>query len=221
MPVRRFNDGTYHVEGDLVLASKDRQFFTFKNVLPLLKILGGKNVIFVSPMPRFLYEPCCGDDDHTTNRLDPEYEEEMRRSLNECRCNIKSFLFSNQVKTRVIDPSPVLPHHDADGEDIWGGDPVHPLPQGYRAIVDLLLAEFATFNTGSKKRPCSEGGGSLAKKPREAQRRPAWVEEDTSTAIRNEWSPWRGQRGGRGGQYRGRGAAHRGRDSRGKWRGKF
>jgi hypothetical protein len=172
MPVCRFNDGSYHVEGDLVLASKERQFFNFKNVLLILKTLGGKNVIFVSPMPRLLYEQCCGDDNHTTNRLDLEYEEELRRNLNECGCNNKSFLFSNQVKARVIDPSPpVLPHHDVDGEDIRGGDPVYPLPQGYCAILDLLTAKFSSFNTGSKKRLNMEGGGSLSKKPKEAQRR--------------------------------------------------
>jgi hypothetical protein len=45
LPIRQFINGEYHVEGDLVLAGKDRLYMFFKNTLPLLKLLEGHKVI--------------------------------------------------------------------------------------------------------------------------------------------------------------------------------
>jgi hypothetical protein len=39
LPIRRFPDGHYHIEGDLVLASKERLFMYFRNSLPIFKLL--------------------------------------------------------------------------------------------------------------------------------------------------------------------------------------
>ncbi len=39
LPIRRYVTGQFHVEGDLVLASKERLFMFFKNALPLLRLL--------------------------------------------------------------------------------------------------------------------------------------------------------------------------------------
>jgi hypothetical protein len=39
LPIRRYVNGVFHIEGDLILAGKDRQFMTFQNIEPLLQIL--------------------------------------------------------------------------------------------------------------------------------------------------------------------------------------
>jgi hypothetical protein len=51
LPIRQYGNGEFHVEGDLVLASKDRLYMFFKNALPLLKLLEGLRVVFLTPLP--------------------------------------------------------------------------------------------------------------------------------------------------------------------------
>jgi hypothetical protein len=52
LPIRKYDNGEFHVKADLVLASKVWLFMFFKNVLPLLRLLEGLKVIFLAPLPR-------------------------------------------------------------------------------------------------------------------------------------------------------------------------
>jgi hypothetical protein len=70
LPIRQYGNGEFHVEGDLVLAGKDRLNMFFRNALPLLKLLEGLRVVFLTPLPRYLLEGCCEVDDHAPNRFD-------------------------------------------------------------------------------------------------------------------------------------------------------
>jgi hypothetical protein len=45
LPIRQFINGEFHVEGDLVLAEKDRLFMFFKITLLLLRLLEGRHQI--------------------------------------------------------------------------------------------------------------------------------------------------------------------------------
>jgi hypothetical protein len=62
-----------------VLASKERQIMFFNNCIPVYKLLE-KFVVFLSPMPRYLYSGCCVREDHAPNRLQDGFEEEMRKA---------------------------------------------------------------------------------------------------------------------------------------------
>jgi hypothetical protein len=141
IPVRRYIDGEFHVEGDLVLASKERQYLMLEYILPLLQAVGIRNIILVTPGPRYLYESCCALEEHAPNRMDKSFEETLRSSLRECRLNFKTFCFTHNIKAKVVDPSPVLTLTDKDGEDVWGVEPVHPLLHGFRLLVDMLETE--------------------------------------------------------------------------------
>jgi hypothetical protein len=39
LPIRKYTTGEYHIEGDLVLASKERLFMYFKNCINIFKLL--------------------------------------------------------------------------------------------------------------------------------------------------------------------------------------
>jgi hypothetical protein len=84
LPIRRYPDGAFHVEGELVLAGKDRQFLVFNILKPVLQKLHGRNVVFVTPGPRYL-EGCCDEIEHASNRFDEGFEDGLRRCLAECR----------------------------------------------------------------------------------------------------------------------------------------
>ncbi len=64
LPIRRYPTGDFHIEGELVLASKERLFMYFKNCLPFFKLLEKLTVYFLSPLPRHLYVSCCLREDH-------------------------------------------------------------------------------------------------------------------------------------------------------------
>ncbi len=73
LPIRKYDNGEFHVKADLVLASKVWLFMFFKNVLPLLRLLEGLKVIFLAPLPRYLQENCCNANNHVPNRYDESF----------------------------------------------------------------------------------------------------------------------------------------------------
>ncbi len=81
LPIRQLVNGEFHVEGDLLLTSKERLYMFFKNTLPLLRLLEGLKVIFLTPLPRYLLEGCCDADDHAPNRYEERFEASLGKDL--------------------------------------------------------------------------------------------------------------------------------------------
>jgi len=221
LPIRRYGNGEFHVEGDLVLASKDRLYMFFKNALPLLKLLEGLIVIFLTPLPRYLQEGCCEADDHAPNRFDDGFEAGLRKGLMEIRGYFKDFLFTNNLRFKILNPGMCVPTTDASGDPLWGEDPVHPLYGGYDAIMDAVLYEADSMCAGGKR--AGEDIAPPSKKPRTEVARPRWVESKQTPVVmhggyvnsgggRQQFEQRGGPRGGmRGGQRGGFRGGFRGR----------
>jgi len=199
LPVVQFANGEYHVVGDLVLVGKERLLMYFKNALPIFKLLEGRNVIFLTPLPRYMYTGCCASPEHAPNRvMDEAFEESLRKGLSEMRSHFKDFLFTNNIRNfKLLNPGLCVPEKDEDGEPLWGEDPVHPLYGGYERIADLIVKEAETFGARGQKRP-GESAESHSKRPR-LEQRPSWVGNPNSQPLLY----------GYGAQNRGRGG-HRG-----------
>jgi hypothetical protein len=215
LPIRQFINGEFHVEGDLVLAGKDRLFMFFKNTLPLLRLLEGRKVIFLIPLPRYISAGCCEEDDHAPNRGDPGFEAQIRSGLAEIRGHFKDFLFTQNLKFKILNPGLCVPLLSEDGDPLWSDeDPVHPLYNGYEAIVDLVEQEADSLRAGKKR-----AGGDIAppaKKPRTEVPRPRWVEQaGTSSVMHGGYEasggrPWFRPRGFGRGRFRRAGGGNRG-----------
>jgi hypothetical protein len=217
VPVQRCSDNRFHVEGDLGVASKERQQRIFLVIEPLLRLLDKLKVILVTPMPRWLYESCCESADHAANRTEDGFEEKMRAALREFRINFKNFAFLKNFRIKVLDPSPCLPLVDDNGEDVWGSDPMHPLPQEFRLLVDMFETEIENLQGKARKR-----AGSILQPPPKRTKpaiRPAWISQQTATAVRRDYGG--GERGGRGRPYRGRGGRFGGGIRGGRGRGSY
>jgi hypothetical protein len=120
--IRRWVNKEFHVEGELTLATQEGQAIMLENLEPLFDLLRNRIVVFVTPMPRYLYVSCCAREDHATNRTKEDFEEELRQSLGEFRLNTKKLLFLKNHRFKILDPSPALPLVDKDGENVWGQD---------------------------------------------------------------------------------------------------
>ncbi len=116
----------------------------------------------------------------------------MQAALREFRINIKNFAFLKNFRLKVLDPSPCLPLVDDSGEDVWGSDPVHPLPHGFRLLVDMFETEIEQLQGKSRKR-----AGSTLQPPSKRSKpaaRPAWISQQTATAVSQERVRRRGAR---------------------------
>jgi hypothetical protein len=199
--ISKYPDGEYHVEGDLILVAKDWQFMVFKILLPILRLLEGMKVIFVTLMPLFLEVWCCDELENAPNRFNTDFEKKMCNTLAEYRRNFKDFLFTNVLRGfTVIDPSLTVPANSADYDLVWGDNPVHPTTEGYKRVVDLFMTTMEKLGTpkGGTKRPVKDGAGSKAKKARQEAPRPWWISEGTSCKQQITTSSWRGRGSGRG-----------------------
>jgi hypothetical protein len=147
LPIRQYGNREFNVEGDLILASKDRLFMAF----PLLRLLEGIKVTFLI-MLTYLQESCFITNDHTPNRYDESFEASLRKVLMEVRGNFKDFLFTSNLRFKIINPCLCVPTIEASGDPLWGEDPVHPLYGGYEAIMDSILHEANSLHLGGQCR---------------------------------------------------------------------
>ncbi len=111
--------------------------------------------------------------DHAPNRTEDGFEEKMRAALREFRINFKNFAFLKNFRIKVLDSSPCLPLVNNNGEDVWGSDPVHPLPHGFRLLVDMFETEIENLLGKTRKR-----AGSILQPPSKRTKpatRPAWI----------------------------------------------
>jgi hypothetical protein len=198
LPIRRYCDGEFPNEGELVLASKERLYMYFRNCLPIFSLLEGRTVFFLNPIPRYLYRSCCERLDHAPNRTGEDFEAELRKNLMDCRSHYKDFLFTSGCKNfSIINPGLCVPREDEDGNQLRGPDPVHPREEGYARIVDYICGELVRLREKetNKKRP----GEPLAPpaKRRQTIQRPGWI-EDVPSNIMVQGGFVRGHDGGQG-----------------------
>ncbi len=167
----------------MVIAGKDRLFMYFKNTLPLLRLLDGRRVIFLIPLPRYILTGCCQQADHAPNRKDPDFEDSIRAGLVDVRGFFKDFLFSSNLRGfRLLNPGLCVPAINSDDDPLWGDDdPVQPLYNGYEMIVDTILREAHSLRPGGKR--SGEDILPAAKKPWEDVPRPRWIDQPQDNVM--------------------------------------
>jgi len=206
IPARKGQDGRFHVDGESVLAPKEMQYRTFKQLLPVLELAGGNGSIIVPPLPRYWKAACCGDPDHIPNLRQEDYQKELETSVYESKSNLKDFAFRHGLRgCKVISAWPAI----KKTPDCWDSDPIHPSKEAYVNLAKLLVNEEGVLN---KKRAASEADGPPTKRPRTAQ---ASSNQNSDTRSHgntggqqyrdqwqggpsNRWQWGRGNRGSRG-----------------------
>jgi hypothetical protein len=70
-------DGRYHFEGKLEIASRDEVKKMVRTAMQLLRAGGQFRKIILTPTSRYRDCPCCGAKDHCTNVKDRNYKQWM------------------------------------------------------------------------------------------------------------------------------------------------
>jgi hypothetical protein len=63
-------DGVLHLEGEVVVCTRDTQQEHFRSLRPMFEAVGKKKCVWVAPMMRYVVASCCEDISHAPNRRD-------------------------------------------------------------------------------------------------------------------------------------------------------
>jgi hypothetical protein len=141
---KKLEDGHYHVEGELVVASSETQFEHYQNLKPVFDAVGKRPCILIAPLPRYVSDGCCQKAGHVANRSERGYKENMEKQLEGVARKFKNLLFhAGKRYIRVLDPGYNL--KGTEMADVWGVDPVHPIEPIYKSLVASIFQMAATL----------------------------------------------------------------------------
>jgi hypothetical protein len=160
IPPSKRMDGSYHIDGDLVLLPKELQYYLFKQLVLELDNYKSNTIVFMGPLPQYLEQGCCSDADHMKNRLDLEFKKKLEEGVYAARTNIKNSAFRHKFARCVTISSWGKVKRL---EEIWA-DQVHLVEVGYEQLVEAIFEAAADVNKKRSGGPL--GGAPAAKKPR-------------------------------------------------------
>jgi hypothetical protein len=232
-------DGKYHVDGRLEVATREEAKRMVSTSIPLLRAGGQCRKVILTPSGRYKYFPCCNVRGHCCNMKERNYGRWMEEKMSELKGIVRDYVRMRNIKRstvmefgKLITPSPGQSEYLQE-EEIWGEDPVHYTQKGYSLAAAGL--ESLVYEKKAEERE-EESKPNPPKKPRLdlTKNRPAWCMGSVAEAVRSDGpassSNWavRGRaapRGGRpsdrsGGRGRGGYGNGRGRGSNEPYRGR-
>jgi hypothetical protein len=153
---RRDLEGSYHIDGELMVMAKSGQYSLFNSLKPLLETAKGKSAVLMSPFPRYVNRGCCEDSEHMPNREDPLAKQQLQDDVRQVAANYRDFLFTASMRyVKVLEPAAVL--REMETADSWGDDPIHPTTAAYSRIATSIIriGDSGTSTPVGSKRPRS------------------------------------------------------------------
>ncbi len=150
----------------------------------------------MSPLTRYWIKPCCDDPLHHTNYQTSAYLPALGASVFRLRDHIRDALYTRRCSNfrvicsnRLLGIGPNLSDEAAkELSQLWGNDPVHPLPEAYGLLANKLLSD--TLVEGAKyiNPPRDDLHSSVSKKPKTdlACSRQGWVEGCSAALPRRD-----------------------------------
>jgi hypothetical protein len=220
---KRGRDGNYHAEGELSVVNRDTLRELFSSLQPVFSAAKNFKCILLSPLPRYLWNRCCGDPAHIINSEELGYAANMGTALRELNKSLRNMIFMRKMKgvtmLNSLEALGLIPSADAgsvsDDEGrilaLWGDDPVHPTRAAYRELATKIVEKAEQLLEEVSETVIDSGH-----KKRKTDRRDPWISGSTSVAKRFDARPENAKKHqSRGGKpphrpYRGRGWWSRG-----------
>jgi len=214
IPTRRAIDGSYHVDGDVMLAPVEISRQVVDSCLPIIAACGSRPKLVISPLARYTNTGCCGDIDHAANSAEEGYAASLMAQLDLLRTLIKESCFRGGIRcAKYLNFTKMAITEDE--EDHWLVDPIHPTSAVYsKAAVECIMAarhmSEGQFKKGAKRKLSITGSSELSTDWGHVTvdlpvSRPGWVTNDSAFAKRSDGLRGRGRgqfgRGGRRGRF--------------------
>jgi len=143
-PAIRDSAGKHHLEGRLVMATRDDIKELARGMMPLMKQVNELQKVVVTPLPRYLWSKCCADPRHVANMGGDSYKSRMMDNLMDYRRWTREFFHKQKVcGLRVVVPSDLI-NLGKEGSDqtveldLWSDDSVHLSNKGYEKLGKAL-----------------------------------------------------------------------------------
>jgi hypothetical protein len=221
IPIRRGNEGVFHMDGNLGYAPVEKLKIIYNQVEPLLKNFGNQDKLLLTPLLHYLWAACCKDHEHAPNVYSEGHMVDQLASINGAFKLWRGMAFRSKISNLKLCNAA----HLVSDERYWSVDPVHPSMEGYTKVLASVLKGIEVMTNKrlslledvstaeASKRPRASSSASTAGQHEDSlpsQKRPAWLTSDSNYAHRFEdtgrGQGWRG--GGCGGRpwgWRGRG----------------
>jgi hypothetical protein len=150
-PAERDDNGQYHIEGDLITASKSALHAMFSTAKPMFEAAKGKHCIIVTPMPRYLIKSCCEKAHHMPNARLQNFGTQLQRDLKEVSDHFRDFFFTAGFRLfKILDPC--ISWRGEELGTLWEDDPVHPSKAAYMKMAASALSILTGMESGARKR---------------------------------------------------------------------
>ncbi len=112
------------------------------SAIPLLRAGGQCRKLILTPGSRYRYNPCCLTKGHCTNLRERNYGKWMEEKLAEVRGIVRDYVLMRNIKCASVmelDQLIAQPAGQRDylhEEEVWGEDPVHMTPTGYKLAAE-------------------------------------------------------------------------------------
>ena len=138
----------YHLPGDVIVCDNSVIIKIIDNVMPILEKISGMALVIVPPLPRYIFNGCCDDNDHCTNMTVDGYQEKILDGLVRVRnCLIRELRIRGLVNFWVVDWTCVcgVASTKANQEileklkNVVATDGVHFKDEGYKLLRNSIL----------------------------------------------------------------------------------
>jgi hypothetical protein len=158
---KRSEDGKFHIEGQVKLASGRQASKAMERFLPVLRRLKKNRKLILVPTPRFVCNACCTDKNHCVNRKEEGYLSGILEGIKDIRRALRDSCHEWRVSNyKVVNGCTLLGLQDdssfQEWEDAMGQDPVHFTEKAYGKLAEGIFQMSegleAVFSGGKRER---------------------------------------------------------------------
>lgn len=171
--IKKDAEDNYHVPGKLTVAPRELALQFLANTVPAVLAGKAERRIFITPLPRYLFEACCGNESHCSTGHLETFPKELLGGLSQFWRTAKEFFRggrAREVGIDVINPTWLLTGEARTTieeqletlKEVQGplGDPVHLSAEGYfKMAAGILKVTREEKSRGSRKRKREESFG--------------------------------------------------------------
>jgi hypothetical protein len=157
---KRGEDGKYHIEGQLKLASGKKATKALEKFLPVLRRMKKNKKVILVLSPRHICQPCCQEKTHCTNRGEAGFLPGILEGIKDVRRAVRDACHEWQVTNyKVVNGCTLLGLHENSGYEVWEGamgtDSVNLTEIAYRKIAESITqmseGRDAVFSGGKRE----------------------------------------------------------------------
>jgi hypothetical protein len=163
-------NGVHHLSGTVHVCSHSTLKTIIKSLKPILDIITGCDFLFLSPIPRHLFNGCCLDPEHCVGADTKEYVESLLKDVLSLRAVCKNALLELGLKRfwvpdligNLLPACNGLSEQAAGLREIAAADGVHFTKHGYEKLAHTILccSKSLVEKSNTAKNSVSDAGGS-------------------------------------------------------------